>query len=65
MKGIFCLNHKDFLAFDLHLPVLLFIYLALESNMGRLDKLDFEDVFNRDSKNMKMNAHDVYLSQCE
>lgn len=31
--------------------------------MGRLDKLDFEDVFGRDKKIMRMNAHDVYLSQ--
>ena len=31
--------------------------------MGRLDRIEFEDVFNRSNKTMKMNAHDVYLSQ--
>lgn len=45
------------------LPGLRSSFMTLESNLGRLDKLDFEDVFGRDNNLMKMNAHDVYLSQ--
>ena len=45
------------------LPGLRSSFMTLESNMGRLDKLEFEDVFGRDNNLMKMNAHDVYLSQ--
>ena len=45
------------------LPGLRSSFMALESNLGRLDKLEFEDVFGKDNNLMKRNAHDVYLSQ--
>lgn len=40
-----------------------FCYLALESHMGRLDKLEFEDVINRNNRILKLDAHDVYQVQ--
>lgn len=45
------------------LPGLRSSFMLLESNMGRLNTLDFEDVFGTDKKLLKTNAHDVYLSQ--
>jgi hypothetical protein len=32
--------------------------MLLESNMGRLTTLDFEDVMGRDKNLLKTNAHD-------
>lgn len=31
--------------------------------MGRLNTLDFEDVFGKDKNLLKQNAHDAYLAQ--
>ena len=31
--------------------------------MGRLDKLEFEDVINRNNKILKLDAHDIYQVQ--
>jgi hypothetical protein len=36
---------------------------ALESYLGRLDRLEFEDVLNRDGLVKGPNAHDLYLKQ--
>ena len=63
MKDLSYLNHKDYQDYVHPSQVPIAPMIALESNMGRLDKLEFEDVFNRDNKIMKMNAHDVYISQ--
>lgn len=45
------------------LPGLRSSFILLESNMGRLTTLDFEDVMGKDKNLTKTNAHDVYLSQ--
>lgn len=45
------------------LPGLRSSFMLLESNMGRLNSLDFEDVIGKDKNLMKRNAHDVYLAQ--
>jgi hypothetical protein len=36
---------------------------ALESNLNRLSKLEFEDVFNRDVIIRGPNAHELYMRQ--
>ncbi len=33
--------------------------------MGRLDRLEFEDVMNRGNRIIKLDAHDVYQVQFE
>lgn len=45
------------------LPGLRSSFMLLESNMGRLTTLDFEDVMGKDKSLVKSNAHDAYLSQ--
>jgi hypothetical protein len=40
------------------LPGLRSSFMLLESNMGRLTKLDFEDVMGKDKNLLKTNAHD-------
>jgi hypothetical protein len=37
--------------------------LALESNLGRLHRLEFEDVINKDGLLKGPNAHELYLRQ--
>lgn len=36
---------------------------ALESNLNRLNKMEFEDVFNRDVIIQGPNAHELYMQQ--
>jgi len=36
---------------------------ALESNLGRLNKIDFEDVFNKEVIIHGPNAHELYMRQ--
>lgn len=38
-------------------------FLALESNLGRLHRLEFEDVINKDGLLKGPNAHEIYLRQ--
>ena len=45
------------------LPGLRSSFMLLQSNMGRLNTLDFEDVFGKDKNLLKQNAHDVYFAQ--
>jgi hypothetical protein len=37
--------------------------VALESNLGRLNKIEFEDVFNRNVIMEGPNAHELYMRQ--
>jgi len=54
---------RGMLAQPERLPGLRSSFMLLESNMGRLNTLDFEDVFGKDKNLLKGNAHEVYLSQ--
>lgn len=45
------------------LPGLRSSFMLLESNMGRLNTFDFEDVMGKDKSILKNNAHDAYLAQ--
>ena len=38
-------------------------FLALESNLGRLHRIEFEDIINKDGLLKGPNAHELYLRQ--
>lgn len=45
------------------MPGLRSSFMSLESNLGRLDKLEFEDVLGRDCLVKGPNPHELYLRQ--
>jgi len=40
-----------------------YIKTALESNLNRLNKIEFEDVFNKDMIVQGPNPHELYMRQ--
>ncbi len=48
---------------SLFLPMYLKLNTALECNLGRLNKIEFEDVFNRSPIIEGPNAHELYMRQ--